>query len=115
MEPVSKEEFLQKLEQARKCRTGLESLCLHDADISGADFSGLDCQWWDMKNVRLDGCDFEGATIANGRFENCSFMGANFRNAGLQGADLRNADLTGIDLRGGNVYSAWLGGPGWTA
>ena len=110
MEPVSKEEFLQKLEQARKCRTGLESLCLHDADISGADFSGLDCQWWDMKNVRLDGCDFEGATIANGKFENCSFVGANFRNAGLQGADLRNADLTGIDLRGGNVYSAWLEG-----
>ena len=105
MEPVSKEEFLQKLEQARKCRTGLESLCLHDADISGADFSGLDCQWWDMKNVRLDGCDFEGATIANGKFENCSFVGANFRNAGLQGAD-----LTGIDIRGGNVYSAWLEG-----
>lgn len=76
----------------------------------GADFSGLDCQWWDMKNVRLDGCDFEGATIANGKFENCTFVGANFRNAGLQGADLRNADLTGIDLRGGNVYSAWLEG-----
>lgn len=55
MEPVSKEEFLLKLEQARKCRTGLESLCLHDADISGADFSGLDCQWWDMKNVRPAG------------------------------------------------------------
>ena len=110
MEPVSKEEFLLKLEQARKCRTGLESLCLHDADISGADFSGLDCQWWDMKNVCLDGCSFEGATIANGKFENCTFVGANFRNAGLQGADLRNADLTGIDLRGGNVYSAWLEG-----
>ena len=110
MEPVSKEEFLLKLGQARKCRTGLESLCLHDADISGADFSGLDCQWWDMKNVRLDGCDFEGASIANGKFENCTFVGANFRNAGLQGADLRNADLTGIDLRGGNVYSAWLEG-----
>ena len=60
--------------------------------------------------MRLDGCDFEGATIANGKFENCSFVGANFRNAGLQGADLRNADLTGIDLRGGNVYSAWLEG-----
>jgi uncharacterized protein YjbI with pentapeptide repeats len=36
-----------------------------------------------MKNVRLDGCDFEGATIANGKFENCSFVGASFRNAGL--------------------------------
>ncbi len=110
MEPLSKEQFLQSLARARKEGGDLEYLSLENADISGTDFSGLDCQWWDMKNVCLNRCDFEGATIANGKFENCTFVGANFRNAGLQGADLRGADLTGIDLRGGNVYSAWLEG-----
>lgn len=115
MEPVSKEEFLLKLGQARKCRTGLESLCLHDADISGADFSGLDCQWWDMRNVRLDGCDFEGATIANGKFENCTFVGANFRNAGLQGQTSATPTLPALTFGEATYTAHGLRGPGWTA
>lgn len=110
MEPLTREEFLLRLGQARRERAGLEALCLCDADISGADFSGLDCQWWNMKNVCLDGCSFEGADIANGKFEGCTFVGENFRNASLRGADLRSADLRGADLRGGDVYSAWLEG-----
>ncbi len=108
MEGLTKEEFLQRLGQVRESGGDMQSLCLENEDISGTDFSGLDCQWWSMKNVKLDGCNFTGGTIANGKFESCSFVGACFKDASLEGADLRGADLTNIDLRGGNVYCAWL-------
>ncbi len=86
----------------------LTQAVVQGCDLSGMDFSGLDCSWWALTDCVLDGCDFTDGSIAHGKFVRCSFKNAVFRRCDMEGADLREADLTNCDIRGANLYSAWL-------
>lgn len=86
----------------------LTQAIVKDCDLSGMDFSGLDCSWWALTDCVLDGCNFTDGSIAHGKFVRCSFKNAVFRRCDMEGADLREADLTNCDIRGANLYSAWL-------
>lgn len=104
---AAKEELLSALEEARS--TGrFTQAAITDADLSGVDFSGLDCSWWDFSNVILDGCDFSGSVLAHGKFPGCSFKNARLVNCDMEGVDFRGADLTGADARGANFFCAWM-------
>lgn len=86
----------------------LTQAIVKDCNLSGMDFSGLDCSWWALTDCVLDGCNFTDGSIAHGKFVRCSFKNAVFRRCDMEGADLREADLTNCDIRGANLYSAWL-------
>ena len=104
---TAREQLLYALEGAKS--TGeLTQVTMKNCDLSGIDFSNMDCSWWALTNCALDGCDFTDGAIAHGRFENCSFRNARFVRCNMTGADLRGADLTNADIRGAELLSAWL-------
>lgn len=103
----SRAELLCALEDARS--TGeLTQVTMRNCDLSGIDFSSMDCSWWALYDCDLSGCDFTDGSVAHGRFENCSFRNARFVRCNMRGADLRGADLTNADISGAELFSAWL-------
>ena len=106
-EYAGREELLAALSEGKESGV-LTQVEMKNCDLSGIDFSKVDCSWWALYNCTLDGCDFTDGAIAHGRFENCSFRNARFVRCNMTGADLRGADLTDADIRGAELLSAWL-------
>ena len=80
---------------------------------SRGDFSGIDLQSCDLRNI-----GFQGSCIENANFQNAILSGCDFSDAILIGSDFTNADIhyasflsadlqrcifTGADLRGTNL------------
>lgn len=69
---------------------------LRNAQLSRANFSGLD----------LSHSEFHGADLTEVDFSNAELRGVRFRDANLQGANLSGACLTGAHLNGANLQGA---------
>ena len=106
-EYASREELLHALAEARESGS-LTQVEMKNCDLSGMDFSNMDCSWWALADCDLSGCDFTDGAIAHGRFQNCIFRNARFVRCDMTGADLRGADLTDADISGAELLSAWL-------
>jgi len=65
---TAREQLLYALEGAKS--TGeLTQVTMKNCDLSGIDFSNMDCSWWALTDCVLDNCDFTDGAIAHGRFK----------------------------------------------
>lgn len=88
------------------------------ADLSYANFEGVDLEgavlsYADLRGANLKGSDFKGADFSHAFLKGADLRGVELSNADLRGADLsyaclRRADLSYADLRGANLGYAGL-------
>jgi uncharacterized protein YjbI with pentapeptide repeats len=75
------------------------------ANLTGADFEGVDLRGHNLQYANLSGAILTGADL-----EGVDFTGANLSGADLTGADLRGCKLAGASLRDANLRGANLTG-----
>lgn len=81
--------------------------------LSGADLSGAELTWADLRRANLSGANLSGAFIEAADLREANLSGANLseadiHNTSLRGADLTRADLSRADLSGANFSGADL-------
>ena len=72
---------------------------LHEKDLRGFNFCGVNLQGADLRNANLFGVDLIGATLQMANLEGASLVSADLTKADLRGANLCRADLTCICLK----------------
>ncbi len=83
---------------------------LRDADLGGADLSGLNLSHSDLSGALLDEANLSGADLSHTWLDSASLAGANLKGAKLFRASLRNADLSAADLSNTELVNASLRG-----
>jgi uncharacterized protein YjbI with pentapeptide repeats len=92
------ESLLAAIQNAIEAGANLSGADLRWANLRGANLSGADLRWANLRWADLRGADLSGADL----------RWADLRGANLSGADLIGADLSGADLRGANLRWADL-------
>lgn len=90
---------------ARNANEKANATDLRDANLSGADFSGID-----LGGANLNGAELSGADLSDANLNGADLSGANLNGADLSGAELSRADLSGADLIRANLNGADLNG-----
>jgi len=103
----------------------LDGADFSEADLSGANFTGLEARAGqgtlttrggndllscDFSRATLRGADFTNANLTFSKFVGADLRGANLTDADLSKVDLTGADLSGVDLTRANLYGAVLTG-----
>lgn len=103
----------------------LDGADFRSADLSGANFTGLEARpgqgtlttrggndllSCDFSHAKLRGADFTNARLQFSKFIGADLSGANLTNADLSKVDLTGADLSGVDFTRADLYGAVLTG-----
>lgn len=100
---------LQFLHEAHLIDKDKKIIDLGSADLSGADFGGVN-----LSNSGLGGVDFGGAKLFGGNFSNADLSGVNLRGADLFGANFSGANFSGANLVLAHLKGATLTGANFT-
>jgi hypothetical protein len=84
-----------------------------DADLRGADLSGVNFAGAEMPGARFDRANLEGASFAGCVLTGARFIDTNLKDAVLNWSDLANVEFTRCDLRGTDLRETELGGSTW--
>lgn len=84
------------IERLNSMKVSLNNVDLHNTYLAGAN----------LRDSKLQGADFSGATLVGVSFVNADLQGANFKNSVLIGADLTNANLDDVDFTSSKIINA---------
>jgi len=84
------------IERLNSMKVLLNNIDLHNTYLAGAN----------LRDSKLQGANFSGATLVGVSFVNADLRDANFKNSVLIGADLTNADLTDADFTSSKMINA---------
>lgn len=78
------------------------------ADLSGANFEGIEFHKVNLENADVSEANFRGADLWRTNFQGANLRGIDFRESCLQNVNFHGSDMRNADLRGANIdFSCW--------
>lgn len=90
-----KVEDLQVIKNSLKDDVRLSEITVHEEDVAGEDYYGLDIEASLFERSKFIGCDFEKASFVDVVFHHCDFSNSRFANAYFHRCEFRNCKCLG--------------------
>jgi uncharacterized protein YjbI with pentapeptide repeats len=81
-------------------KTLKEKLDFKNANLSGANFSGMNISNLHFENTNLEGANFSDASFENVKFKTANLTKANFSNAKLESTGFKNCKMNDVNFNG---------------